>query len=662
MADIELKGMTFWAVTRCSTTEQIEESLPAQREAITRWAKDKGIIIGKWIDLAGKSATYSEQMDDLLRIIEQKHSGAAFDGLLLDSYARFVRSEVDSNILYAKAIDAELLVATVKDGLLMGEGKWAIRGSAADQATGYVRDLGRNTARTVGQLTEQGIIPPTVQFVYGTIREYYGPDGNPTFQVVKHPDGRIEVRDHLPPHATLHFMPEGIPRLALRAKGGKFQLIPSGDIRSETVRWMFRQHFINKWTAYKIAVDLNTRGVPPPRAGGWRTLGVIGILNNPLYLGYSVGMIRGTGIHVFRGKGYPQVLPLARRPGRRLDGRGQRVKPVIRYRDPSEWVISEQPAFLNFLDLDVREPALAEWHRKQKEGWKRPRVLPQTSNLSGQSSYFLSRILTTPDNGPMVGVKGCGRGSFERYRYYQTSRSLQTPSHGRRGRNLRADIVEDEVRRAMAEVVSVPENIEAMIKNYIVERQREVVSASLEVQELKAEQERLENWFKNVFSSSGLRGQQILVSEAKRVEVRLEQIDGLLSRIANADILSRDVDAIVAAVKTQLQSLTGSLDSNDRVPIRRLAEVLVSKLVYDSEKQTIDFELGLPEWAVFQHDRLRECTEFRPEAVSGCKSCVRAKNDGGVILLMSRCLRTKRKNESPCLSCQRLTDPALTAA
>ena len=654
MPDIEVKGLTFWAVLRCSTDGQTEKSLPAQRTAIQRWADEKGIIIGKWIELGGVSATYSQQVEPLLLMIEEKHQGASFDGLLFDSYARFVRTEADGNLLYAKAVDAELLLATVKDGLLMGEGRWAIRGSAADQAQGYTRDLGRNTARTVGQLIEAGSIRPTTMFAFGLDREYYDKDGNVLFQVRKHPDGRLEVRDPNPPHAHRYFLPRGVPRLSLREPGGRFELVPRSDEYSEWVRWMFRQHYILGKTPYWIALELNTRGVPGPAGKGWRSLAVKCILENPLYLGYSVGFVRATGVNVKRNKGYPIVLPMPRRPGRRVDGKGNRRSPKPLFRDPKDWVVSPQAKLMDFMDTDVREVALVEWHRKLRDGWVAPPKLPLGSNRSKQSDYFLSRLLTTADGHPMVGVRsGHGRGPTSR-RYYTSSRSQQTPSRNKRTKNIRADVVEPEVRRAIAEVIEVPPNIESAIKGYIVERQREIATSSLDVQRWRAERKQLEDWYRDVFSVAGTRGQQILDGESKRVESRLEEIDRSLLSVESADILDRDVSEIVASVKSQMKVLKENLEADVPLPLRGLAEVLISKLSYDGEREVVEFELGLPERAVFEPNCILDSARGRTNATPASRSYVHTHTETGVILLKARCRYDKTRLRHPCLDCRRL--------
>ena len=232
MYDIDLKNKKFWRILRCSVDEQEVESFPQQTMTTDGCAERFGVVITQTHSYAGHSATNGDQVAPILALIEMKKDGADFDGFILDSYSRFARADADEARLYAECRDANLLILTDKEGLMMGQGTWAKRGAATDQNEGYARDVGRHISRKLVELIMKGLVPPTITFPWGLDREYYDSHGKAIFRVRRLPDGRRAVLDPEEPHAIRFCIPKAKGALNLRESEHSFKLVP-GPVRRE---------------------------------------------------------------------------------------------------------------------------------------------------------------------------------------------------------------------------------------------------------------------------------------------------------------------------------------------------------------------------------------------------------------------------------------------
>jgi hypothetical protein len=321
MYEIEVKGKKFWRILRCSLDEQEEESFPQQRMTTDSCAERYGIDITYTKEFAGHSATSGDQVGPILELIDKKIDGADVDGFILDAYARFARSDVDEAQLYAACRNANLLILTDKEGLMMGPGTWAKRGATTDQNEGYARDVGRHLSRSIIKMILEGTIPPQLAFPWAMDREYYDPNGKATFRVRRLQDGRRAVLDPEPPHNVRFHMPRGNTRLGLLEKGHSFKWVPGDKALTDVAQEFFRRHYIGKERVHPLCAELNQRKVPTKGGGKWTTQTLRKILDGPLWIGLSVAFRWTSGSHLERGKNGPQMFPIPKRKGYRKNSR-----------------------------------------------------------------------------------------------------------------------------------------------------------------------------------------------------------------------------------------------------------------------------------------------------------------------------------------------------
>jgi len=598
--DISLKNLKFIAVLRCSEEDQIETSIPQQRRACEDFAKEQGFKILRFEELGGYSATLGQQVEPLLSIIRRKLAGEQFDGILFDSYNRFIRSDVDGAKLYAEASDFELLLVTVKDGLMMGEGAWVKRGAATDQSVGYTKDLSRNLNRAIADLIENKKIPPTLCFVWGIDRLYYDQNGRKEFRVRKLADGRKEVMDPDPPFSHRYFIPKEARRLHLRQHNWKYVFVPGDPEITGIIAHIWKLKYIDGWPDSRITAHLNGRHIPSPRKGGrWSISTVKTVLNNPVYLGFSVGSVQSNGSHTERRSGSPKVHPIPRRPGYRKDGKGKRTSISPRFRPPDEWEIKQQDDLLAFLPSDLREAASLEWERKKSEGWNKPKR--NKSNTEKRKypplSYFLTNMLKIKSDGcRMTGTTGGGRGPKE-IRYYHTPRSNGRPVEGGPAERCRADIIEAEVKRALEIVLSDEHVCGTLIPRAVKKKYKERQEALRHAAPLHREKRELEDRYKRIaVRADSDRAKELMAAEMNRILNRLNEIDVLLGTSVPTNSSLNDIDETVKSLQSKLKNLRPLLDEASFTTMRQLAEAFVSQLTFDPVKREFEIEFSLPAW------------------------------------------------------------------
>lgn len=590
------------------------------------------------------------QVADIKQVIQRKLDGERFGGIILDAFSRFARNEADAARLYADCIDAELLIVTVKEGLLMGAGSWAKRGAAVDQSEGYTRDSGRNSNRGVARRITDELVSPSMRMPYGCDRIYYDQNDKPMFRLSTPPDGRRAIHDPDAPYAIRYYIPANETRFHLRRDQEWFQYAPSIHETRNIMKMIFELFYEEGLRRHRICAILNGQSIRTRKGNEWASGTIDKLINNPVYVGFSAGCVTTTGAHSKRRKDSPDMHPMPRRPGMRKNKKGPRKRIPAIYRPPIEWMISEQPLMKDSLSGISKEKAVAEWERKKVEGWLPTLPKRQFRASAPNSSYFLAKLLKTADGVPMVG-DGYQNGE-KRYRYYRTARHKHKPSPKRPNERVRAELIENEIKAGLAMILTDTKSLDSEISTFIREYQRDLLSRGKDTLKLREEKSSLETWYRSTFSAASGRGQKLLEGESQRVEKRLDEIDNLLAA-AKSDmaIIEEEIPEIVSSIKAQFSGLTLKLENASGDAMRTLASIFVSRAVFDAHSRAVNLEFALPAAMIARQGAIAEA--YGLGKTLDFSSIFQRKSPNALHLLSISCSETHVKR-SPCFTCSRV--------
>jgi DNA invertase Pin-like site-specific DNA recombinase len=260
MAGTSLRAVAYY---RMSTDRQ-EASIPDQREAVEKLARQKGYTIAREYKDEGISGDDTERRADFRRMLDDATRLGDFDAVLCWDQDRFGRFDPLEAGYWIKPLrDQGIYLETVSQGKIDWEdfaGR-IIYSVTQEGKNAYLRDLSRNVTR--GQLAK------------AKRGEWLG--GKPPYGYRLSEHKRLEPGD-----------PQEI----------------------ETVRWLFTAYAERDTSLRALAIALNDRGVPAPgrqvdaagRLKLWCPDTVRKIITRPAYLGHSVWNRRHDGkYHEVRG-------------------------------------------------------------------------------------------------------------------------------------------------------------------------------------------------------------------------------------------------------------------------------------------------------------------------------------------------------------------------
>jgi hypothetical protein len=317
----------------------------------------------------------------------------------------------------------------------------------------------------------------------------------------------------------------------------------------------------------------------------------------------------------------------------------------------SLWITAKQPKMAEFLDEDVRRIVQARWDDLVAHDGILPKRKQKARDLPSTSRYFLSRLIRiSGTDRVMTGYDGSTRGDKSAYRYYASRRCSDAPVAGAPSERLSAELIEGKVKEALRIVLQDVELHRSKIVQYIEEKKQELLGRTDDTAGLRDEKQRLESWYRSTFSIAGTRGQELLKSDAKQVEQRLDEIDIQLANAGSAspDFLSCTVSEVVTSIRNQFAELDAVVNGACCDSMRRLATSLCSQITYDPVNRVIDIEIALPSWALSKRHLLSKYVGT--EETLRPTSFLRTDNEKVVLLHISCDLIGQR---SPCMQCRR---------
>lgn len=307
-------------VARCSSNQQIEESIDRQLELGRAFCERRGFVVVAEMRIEGKSASKCEHEPQILSLIERKRRRDDFDALYFFSISRLHRSRRDGQRLFEQLQDANILVLCDQEGLIGGgENAWLLTGLHFSQAQSYVRHLASATTTGRFKARKRCTIPHCGVTPYGMDRQFCDQHGTPRFIIRDVGAGRIEM---LSPDGQLidSYQRNPLKPNKWALPGGSIQLVPGDPVKLQTIRDIFNWWFRDGLRGQRIARRLIERGIPSAKGRRWRAATVCSIINNCSYIGFNYIGVRSTSMYCAMSKGGLKVYENPRKPGYHRSG------------------------------------------------------------------------------------------------------------------------------------------------------------------------------------------------------------------------------------------------------------------------------------------------------------------------------------------------------
>lgn len=304
-------GRRYVCLVRCSTNEQSSTSIPDQLALLRHFADGHGMIAaGDDIVLGGVSGSRPGARDDLNEILHRKATKNDFDVLLIQDFSRMTRFGSDhGGAISYKLAEAGIQLIPANGSLPDGDHDGIVKSVEYYAAQQYAKSISFAVSR--GQMSSllEGRMAHCLRPPYGVDRVYLGLDKKPVHILRNLPDG-TQQRRHPETLEILEVYPKperGRPSLHYRKqKSESVVLIPGDPMQIEVVRQIFRRKLVDRWGHWRIAKELNDRGVQSPNGSVWNMTTVKLILRNPVYVGRGIANRRSGAIYNSRSRGQPQ--------------------------------------------------------------------------------------------------------------------------------------------------------------------------------------------------------------------------------------------------------------------------------------------------------------------------------------------------------------------
>jgi hypothetical protein len=439
-----------------------------------------------------------------------------------------------------------------------------------------------------------GIITHTGRMPYGVDKLYVDAKGGSLYVLHDLPNG---TRVKLDPNTRkpIESYPKGT-RGPKRQPSERIVCVMGDPKQVETVRQIFRRHYIDGWGQYRIAKELNDKGVPAKYGGNWTKNSVRGTWLNPIYLGYGYTNTRICGIYHCRGASGPIEHSQPRKRRMKKDGSGmcRNVQPIPRPKH--EWLRVDQPLLRNYLDEDLRKVVLDTMKRNDETGGRNGRKRGGDRHID--STFILKGILWEKNFGCLMAGNDPNP-SKKSWRGYKVNRVTHRPSSlGPKAHQINANLIERAVLSVLDQVLPSEELIAGRIAKFLDQEQRTIAAAMAQLKAMEAEKAEVAAQLRNIYSS-GPHCQELMADELQRCEKRLEEIDRNKARTQTAGMLPKpDTSEVVNRVLKQLKEV---LALRWRLPaqhLRRLISVFVPRVIFDCFTEEVEIQVLLPQWAL----------------------------------------------------------------
>jgi len=315
MSESRFNGKRYICLVRASHLSD-ELSTDAQLNMLNDAAQKEGMYYVDQKVLDGITGSLPGKREDLEELLERKRTKNDFDVLVLQRVDRLTRSGLRHGFWFefeCEKLGIELFF--VGDDIPDSEHADLVLFMKYQAAKEQAYSISQRSTQGSQHALEQGRIIPSARTPYGCWRLYRNADGKPAHIIRDLRDGRQEKLDPNTHEVidTYGMIGGGSRGHFRKQKSERPQLMPGDPHEAETVRLIFRLHFIDVMGGKRIANILNERGVRSPMGKGWSQPQVESIYKNEVYTGRAVGNRISMALYYERNPNAPKKVKLTKK-------------------------------------------------------------------------------------------------------------------------------------------------------------------------------------------------------------------------------------------------------------------------------------------------------------------------------------------------------------
>lgn len=589
MGQRDLKGKRYLALLRCSSKGQADTSIDDQRKVIDAFAREHGMVRVDEVALEGVSGSIPGLRSDIDLIVDRKMRDDDFEVVIIHDFSRLTRAGAQhaSSIRFALgAAGIDLVSAT--DNIPEGDD--------GELFAAFIDFANKRHAQSISFGATRGAMsalldnrstycrrPP-----YGIDRLYLGSDGRPLHIIRNLPD-KTQVMLHPETKDVLRTFQSndgrGGPNHYRKQKQDRVALVLGDERQVEVVRQIYRRAHVDNWGAWRIALELNSQGVPSPNGGKWSMATVRHVLLDPIYLGTGIANRYSTAIYNMRSKD----CPVATKPSKQE--LATRKRPAQRIRPREEWHFQSHPALNDLLPLELRELAAAR-QEAYLGGQAIGRMAKPNRDRHRDSSFFLKEILRSKQGDFSMSGTITGKN----YRYYRVGSAYKTPDPDKSLRKLiPAEPLEKAVLALVQSTLTSTPNLRELIDRQVRAQVDTVARDNLQLEKHYAERETIRKQLTLVMDHFDPAMKELVAEKLGELQAQLRTVNDRIARcelVAPADetAIEQMIDETVAAVSDVGQMMGNAPPAL----IHRYLRLFVGSLVVDLETKDVDLEIRLP--------------------------------------------------------------------
>lgn len=642
MNNDSLRGKRYISLVRCSTTEQIDNSLNDQLLLLNAFAEKHGMVRVDEIRVGGVSGSLPARRKELAPLLDRAERGE-YEVILVHDLSRLTRSGV--KLAYKLECEFEqrgVKVVSATEDIPDGPAGEMYRTFKYQASQAYVRNLAHDSTRTTSQMILNGRLPHCQKPPFGVDRLYIGLDGKPKYRIRNLTTGYQQRLEANIEHVIEEYPPNhGGRRHHMKQHDDRVELVPGDPKQAEIVRHIFKRYFINGFGCRRIASELTTMGVATQNGHSyWCEATINSIITNPTYCGIGIANRRSKAVYYMRSDTAPKPASVD------LQTLMKRESPPTVNRPRDEWVLVRHPHLEDYLESGIREMAKAHQFEVLERKSLKIRA-PQQRDKHVESKFILKGILrSVQNNEPMSGQ--ISRPRKKTYRYYVVGKNDHL-KYSRQGLNghIPAEPIEAAVLSVVRDVLSDLPELRQRIVQLALRRITQEAEGRADLDAMQKELSSIDNKLVFLVDEIGISNAEALRAKVQQLKSRRSEIVRTIQTASATPVRrndNEDAEAVADAVMTQIRTLRTGLAHGCNESIRKLIRLLFAKLAVDLKTKKVCMELRVPSWVAHAGVRLNHELAF--------ETTPEANTEKVPVLAVYEC-DYKLKYENRCFKCSR---------